>query len=623
MLHEYPVEYEKIFGEKIPAYEKAGLARLNSIGKEDKCMLSYKGGQTVGKGTYRRLYGRESVEVEHSAVLPGKGRFLKVSTGGMLILGPLFGLLFVCLLPLLTLIVALTLIPRLVLASVAPEESGMCLGCHSEPGMVKTFKNGEKMPLLVEEKHFRGAVHDFLACTGCHTDVSMDTHPSATFGSRREFALHMSNSCRICHADEQLKARPTHWAIAKANAPPCMNCHGSHSIRKVSELKTSKNSQYCLTCHKQNLTVSIGGESLSLSVEERELRKSVHSGHDCTDCHVEFSGRNHPVKKFNSRRELSIAISDACKNCHPDEYKQYEGSIHFRMLKEGDLSAPVCTDCHGSHSVGPKSVMETVEGTPCRKCHQEIFAAYSGSVHGVAKLNGMNKAPLCSSCHFAHEVKPALVSLSSNGNCKGCHDGVVGTHDRWLQNAAAHLDAVACPACHVPNAERAVFIRIVDGNSGETVSGPMVKEALASAGTGVIESRQLWDIYRKLNTKAKTAFKGSLALKDNKHVHALVSKNKAVKQCEQCHSTDSDFFGTVLLAVITEEGKEDLYKVNPQAHSSIFSLLPLNQFYVLSGTRLKLLDLLGVLMVLGGASFPAFHITMRILTRGIRERREK
>ena len=100
------------------------------------------------------------------------------------------------------------------------------------------------------------------------------------------------------------------------------------------------------------------------------------------------------------------------------------------MLMQGNLNAPVCTDCHGAHSVGHKELVETISGVPCRKCHEATFEAYKSSVHGQAKINGKNNAPICSSCHSAHEMRPALASRSPRATCMGCHKECSGAPQR-------------------------------------------------------------------------------------------------------------------------------------------------------------------------------------------------
>lgn len=524
------------------------------------------------------------------------------------------------LLPFLTVFAALALMPHPVLAG--SDEAAMCFGCHAAPGMVKTFKNGDTLSVSVNEKQFKGGVHGFLDCTGCHADISLDNHPSAVYRSKREFSQRAGSACRMCHPLEQLRAKPAHQAITKADSPPCSDCHGYHAVKKVSGLKSSQGSQYCLTCHKQKLSASIGGETVSLMVDDSAIGASVHGSHECTNCHTAFSGGAHPVGTYKDKREFTAAMSGGCSNCHPEQQKKFEKSIHFKAHGGGNLNAPLCSDCHGSHSVAPAATMDASRGEPCGGCHGLIAEAYVKSVHGSAKQGGNKKSASCSSCHSAHNVKQLLASTQTKEMCVRCHDDTVSLHKKWLSNAALHLEAVSCSACHVQGGERMVYIYVTDSESGKAAPEAVLREALGET-TGPIEDRQLWDLYRKLKAGAGVSFAGKLGLKDGGQAHGLLPKESALSRCEDCHRNGSEFFGAVSLAVVSEDGTEKLYPVEPKALGSIFALLPLNQFYVLSSTRIWLLDVLGILMILGGASFPVAHITLRVLTRGIRQKRRK
>jgi hypothetical protein len=101
--------------------------------------------------------------------------------------------------------------------------------------------------------------------------------------------------------------------------------------------------------------------------------------------------------------------------------------------------------------------------------------------------------------------------------------------------------------------------------------------------------------------------------------HQLSLKKYAVKECESCHSQESDFFKSVTVAVVKADGRLTRYKAKPEVLGSMFSLLSLKQFYVLGSTRLKVLDWIGILMVFGGMSVPIAHITLRAITSPIRE----
>lgn len=565
----------------------------------------------------------------------------RLSTVGAIVVGPVLGLLYMCFIPLLSLFFVLSLLPRIVAAEavVLSDEAMMCLGCHSDKALTKTFQNKEKLSLFVDENQFKGTVHSFATCTNCHMNISMDNHPGMTvFKSKRDFLVEASSACRRCHADETIMMKPTHrYIVSQPNAPPCADCHSAHSVKRMADWKPRVQlNQYCLTCHKQQLSISIKGEVMSLSIDESLLKGSVHNRHACSDCHSEFSKEQHPVRTFENKREHSIAVSGVCRKCHIDKYTQVEGSIHYTMLKEGDLKAPVCTDCHGFHSVGSKAIYETLIGVPCKKCHEDIFKAYTGSVHGSAKAKGHHKAPICSNCHRAHDVKVTSLTDIMKKACLECHKDVENDHKKWLWSAPVatpslvrlHLDNIACAVCHSPDAGRGIYLQLYDSNTGKPFSEEEVQRLLGPEYPGLmdphgdgIDPSELWSIVRQLNAKgakAKVTFLGRMDVSKGIEAHQLAIKKEAVRECERCHSATSDFFNNVTVAIIKADGRPVLYNAKREVLGSIFSVLPVSQFYALGSTRVKLLDILFILAVLGGLSFPLAHITVRILTAPIR-----
>ncbi len=112
---------------------------------------------------------------------------------------------------------------------------------------------------------------------------------------------------------------------------------------------------------------------------------------------------------FGSRRDLRISSSETCRRCHFDKYSEILESIHFAQLNQGNLKAPVCTDCHGSHSIQKGRTEKLRSAKRCEKCHQVIFSIYSTSVHGKALLDENNQdVPICVDCHKAHGVSNPL-----------------------------------------------------------------------------------------------------------------------------------------------------------------------------------------------------------------------
>lgn len=516
-----------------------------------------------------------------------------------------------------------------------PDEAQICLGCHSDKGLTKQLESKEVLHLYINSSEFARSVHAPLGCNSCHTDISMESHPQVMkIKGKKEWALKASQSCRMCHTDEQIYKKPIHrYVITKAKAPTCAECHGLHAIKRISEWKpVVKDTQYCLTCHKHQLSISIAGEVMSLRIDESLLRGSVHNKHRCQDCHSEFSKEQHPVRTFASIREHSISVSEVCKRCHSDKSALVDSSIHFVMLKKGSLNAPVCTDCHGFHTVVPKAVYKTMLGVPCKKCHEDIFNAYKESVHGRAKIKGVEKAPICSSCHQAHDVKVTSLTGQMKSVCLGCHKEAIGAHKKWLTNTELHLDMIGCAACHSPEIEREIYLYLYDLNTEKPFYEEQVLQLLNTDREGLkteidpdrnsIDAFELGRMVKRFEQKGvKVAFRGRMDVRKGIEPHQLALKTEAVRDCAKCHHAESDFFKYVSVAIIATGGKPVIFEAKQDTLTSLVSLFPLSQFYVLGSTRIWLLDILLILAVLGGASFPVGHIMLRILTSPIREAR--
>ncbi len=72
-------------------------------------MLTYKGGQKVGKGTYWDMRNGRRIDVAQEDVLPGgdASTYLRMPPGVMPLVGPIIGLLYVVLFPLIGVAVVL------------------------------------------------------------------------------------------------------------------------------------------------------------------------------------------------------------------------------------------------------------------------------------------------------------------------------------------------------------------------------------------------------------------------------------------------------------------------------------------------------------------------------------
>ncbi len=107
-------------------------------------MLVNKGGQKVGKGTYWNPSDGQRVDLREEGVLPGSGgtTYLRMPPGGMVVVAPVVGLLYVVLLPVLGLmaIVGMWLAPLLgLVAGTALAGVKLCSGMFSTAGKSVSF----------------------------------------------------------------------------------------------------------------------------------------------------------------------------------------------------------------------------------------------------------------------------------------------------------------------------------------------------------------------------------------------------------------------------------------------------------------------------------------------------
>lgn len=503
------------------------------------------------------------------------------------------------------------------------DEAQTCLACHASPG-TKTFGDKTTVSVQVDGGRFAGSVHGSFGCTICHTDVKLDNHPSAQYDTKGQFAARVAKACRTCHDDSRLTASPLHKrAIFRPDAQPCSSCHGSHAIGRALVRKGKGSAtQYCLTCHNKPLSRTIDGKTISLTIDEAWVKGSVHRNHECTDCHTAYSKENHPAPKDDaSGRQLSHAASETCARCHFEKAVKEKDSIHAVLLANGDQRAPGCSDCHGAHQVGPGALADTLDGVPCRKCHQDIYDAFRTSVHGMAKRTGTAHPPLCAACHNTHDVKPAMASRSPRDMCLACHPSYEADHRQRLPNPKAHLEMVACTSCHVPLAyKRSIYLRFTDAATGKLVRDTEVRTLLKAHGiaNGQIGPKELWQLYRDLNEARPVTVAVAVSMDDRVNAHYLAPKDIAVKTCEACHSADSTFFETVAAATAGPDGREVLHGVDPEVLGSVYGAILLKRFYVMSGTRLTAMDYAGALIILGGIAVPVLHGAARLMTRRLR-----
>ena len=268
-----------------------------------------------------------------------------------------------------------------------------CLACHGDPSMTGDV-GGKTVSLYVDENKLSHTIHGSLfTCVDCHTDVKEAVHS----GTPKRV------TCGQCHADALAAfQRSIHAKITAAATPAagCEDCHGgAHEILPSGDPKSPVNHanipSTCGRCHGQKFLMESNGVS---------------------------------AQPFIS----------------------YQDSVHGRAIENGSIKAAVCTDCHGAHEIlpanDPKSPISkfNVPAT-CGKCHTEIANTFNQSIHGQAIAHGNELAPVCTDCHGIHSIKspsnpnsPVSEQNLSRDVCARCHQGVRLSQEFGVPGRAGH-----------------------------------------------------------------------------------------------------------------------------------------------------------------------------------------
>lgn len=333
----------------------------------------------------------------------------------------------------------------------------------------------------------------------------------------------------------------------------------------------------CLGCHSiEALAKTLdNGESLSLHVAGEGYAGSVHRAFGCASCHAAIDPASHPAAPATivSTRQYAIERAAACQMCHADALEQYEGSLHSARVREGHPLAPVCTGCHGAHSVSPRTAYET---------------------------------------------------------CVGCHAADLDAHAKWLPNAALHQEVVSCAACHAPDAARMIDLRLYDGAAKRWVVeregahfGQLAQAADAN-GDG-LDAKELRNLLQEVNRGAAIpmTLRGRVELRTDVEAHRLADKAHAIKACDNCHRYGAEPFRNVTVSVTGPDGRPLRYPAHQDILGSALAVQSLPEFYAIGGTRSRILDALLVLALLAGIGIPAGHMTTKWLFRKYRARRAR
>jgi predicted CXXCH cytochrome family protein len=199
------------------------------------------------------------------------------------------------------------------------------------------------------------------------------------------------------------------------------------SIPALAEAATDDETQACLSCHGDaELSVTLeSGEKASLLMKPEILAASVHKTLHCTDCHAGMDQLPHPERHYKNLAQFRSSFVESCKSCHFENYTKTLDSVHYQLQARGDVFAPTCVKCHGSHDIASPAQPRSRISQTCATCHPTISEAYAKSVHGNALLTEQNQdVPVCTDCHRSHNIadpKDKAWLMSTPSLCGKCH----------------------------------------------------------------------------------------------------------------------------------------------------------------------------------------------------------
>ncbi len=328
----------------------------------------------------------------------------------------------------------------------------------------------------------------------------------------------------------------------------------------------------CLDCHGDpDFTVELpNGKVKSLYVNPDKFKVSVHGTNEiaCTDCHSD-------ITKLNYEKEVPHKVPVAkvnCSDCHDSEQESVEESVHSKSISP---KAPECFNCH--------------------------------------------------SYHYTERSAALTVDERDHKFCLRCHDPLK-SHN-WLPQKEFHFARVECSVCHSPEAPKFVALRFYNPITEEVIPSKKILEALGATyedflekldknKNGKLDTEELATALAILKKKGiHAAFMGELVVDMDPSVHSI-TKEKAIKECSKCHSEKSSILSNVQLVLGKGDKTAETYPVSKAALTSFH----VGHFYAISATRIKVIDIIGLLIVLGGIAFAGGHGTIRMLTIPLRRK---
>lgn len=263
------------------------------------------------------------------------------------------------------------------------------------------------------------------ACIACHLkqkDPRLSA-PARTF--KNDIHAQKGFTCLDCHGTV------THNGGDPRNITPGIGFLTRPTRRDIPAM--------CGRCHSDAAFMKKYNPMLRVD-EVAEYRTSVHGKRllelgdtavaTCIDCHP--AHRILPPSDPASS-VYATHVAATCGRCHADsarmapyhiptnQVKLWTGSVHgVQMLKNGDVSAPTCNDCHGNHGATPPGAADVPH--VCGQCHAQVATIFAANGHD--SIFTANKLPGCVTCHSNHDIilpTDTLLTNRAHTVCERCH----------------------------------------------------------------------------------------------------------------------------------------------------------------------------------------------------------
>jgi hypothetical protein len=322
----------------------------------------------------------------------------------------------------------------------------------------------------------------------------------------------------------------------------------------------------------------------------------------------------------------AIAMEDEdCMECHGDVDMVgddlFIDGVKFNTTMHAEEGCIACHDVSDEH---PDDGLETSIAASCADCHDDVDGEYAPTTHA--------ENASCGDCHNPHYVRSATAVYGRDMDlaCGECHDNaeMLETHSAWLSQADLHFEAVSCVTCHTESEDYAVSLYMVERESGDPygdfklVSYEKLKEMagdkeiqnlIDSNGDDVVSEDELRAFHKR--SAYKQRHNKAMRLKEMMTPEAVTHDFKIFdnrRDCSFCHAAGTDKMQTSYVAIPNEDGSYRRIAVEEGALHDPLKATP--DFYVPGSTRHWVLDILGLVIILGGCAMPVGHGFFRILT---------